>query len=77
MGRPALQCKFFGHIIDIDRALAIRDAALPEHRHSLFFECVECGNPLRPRIAGDKHIAHFVHINKNPECFFNDPPREF
>lgn len=73
----ALQCKFFGHIISIEKALAIRDGAMPAQQFALPFECVKCGKPVRPRIAGDKHVAHFVHIKNNPECCLPDPPREF
>jgi len=74
---PALQCKFFGHIISIDKALAIRGAAEPASRDSLRFECVKCGKRVGPRIAGDKHVAHFVHLRENPECSFVDPPRGY
>ncbi len=73
----ALQCKFFGHIISVDKALAIRDGATAEQKYSLLFECDKCGRPVRPRAAGDKHIAHFVHLNENPECGYTEPPREY
>lgn len=73
----ALQCKFFGHVITIDKALAIRDAAVAEQKKSLQFECVKCGNPVRPRVAGDKRVAHFVHLSENPQCVFTDPPLEY
>ncbi|GFO57484.1 hypothetical protein GMSM_44910 [Geomonas sp. Red276] len=73
----ALQCKFFGHLIDVEKALAIREAAQPEHRDSLRFECTKCGKRVRPRMAGDKHIAHFVHLADDPECYFTDPPLEY
>lgn len=73
----ALQCKFFGHIITIEKALAIRDGATPDQKNSLPFECDKCGKPVRPRMAGDKHVAHFVHIKKNPACFYTEAPREF
>lgn len=71
----AQQCKFFGHIITVDKALAIREAAAPEHKGSLHFECMKCGRPVRPRIAGDKWVAHFVHLAQSPECHFTEPPR--
>lgn len=73
----ASQCKFFGHVISIEKAIAIRDGAVPEQRHSLLFECIKCGKPVRPRVAGDKHVAHFVHIKANPDCSLPDPPTEF
>lgn len=73
----ALQCKFFGHIITVDKALAVRDGAVKEHKHSLLFECDKCGKPVRPRAAGDKHVAHFVHVRQNPECCYTEPPREY
>lgn len=73
----AKQCKFFGHIITIDKALSVRDGATPENRPSLHFECDKCGKPVRPRAAGDKHVAHFVHIKENPECLYTEPPREY
>jgi competence CoiA-like predicted nuclease len=74
---PSLQCKFYGHIINVDKALAVRDAAAPELKHSLPFECHVCGKPVRPRIAGDKHVAHFVHLQNSPECAYTDPPLEY
>ena len=73
----ALQCKFFGHLIDIEKALAVRDGATAENRHSLLFECDKCGKPVRPRAAGDKHVAHFVHIKQNPDCYYSEPPRVY
>ncbi|MBJ6801123.1 hypothetical protein [Geomonas propionica] len=73
----ALQCKFYGHIITVDKALAVRDGAEPQHRHDLLFECDKCGKPVRPRAAGDKHVAHFVHIRQNPECCYGEPQREY
>lgn len=73
----ALNCKFFGHIITVDKALAVRDGAVKEHRQSLLFECDKCGKPVRPRAAGDKHVAHFVHFKQNPECSYSEPPKEY
>ena len=73
----ALQCKFYGHIISIDKALAIRDGAAADQRFSLPFQCVRCGAPVRPRVAGDKHVAHFVHIKANPVCSVTETAREF
>ncbi len=73
----ALQCKFFGHIISVDKALAIREGATAEQKYSLLFECDKCGKPVRPRAAGDKHVAHFVHLKENPECGYAEPPREY
>lgn len=70
----ALQCKFFGHVITIDKALAIRDAAKTELKYDLPFECVKCGKPVRPRIAGDKWVAHFAHLNRDTDCVFTEPP---
>lgn len=73
----AAQCRFFGHIITVEKALSIREGATAENRYSLPFECEKCGKPVRPRMAGDKHVAHFVHIKANPECSLVDPPKEF
>lgn len=73
----AKQCKFFGHVITVEKALAIRDAAPVQDRKLLGFECVNCGNAVRPHNAGDKRGAHFVHLNRNPQCRFIDPPRDF
>lgn len=73
----ATQCRFFGHIITIEKALAVRDAATPGNKHKLLFECSKCGTPVRPHIGGDKCAAHFRHIHRNPECHFTDPPRDF
>lgn len=75
--KQALQCKFYGHLIDIEKALAIREAAQPELRNTLPFECAKCGKPVRPRIAGDKHVAHFVHLTENPDCSNSDPATEY
>jgi len=71
----ATQCKFFGHIITIEKALAVRNATLPKNRHTLHFECLQCGNAVRPHVAGDRCAAHFVHLVRNPECHFAEPAR--
>ena len=73
----ATQCKFFGHVISVEKALAVRKAALPAERRTLVFECLKCGKAVRPHVAGDRCKAHFVHINRNPECHFVDPPKEY
>ena len=73
----AHQCIFFGHVITIEKALAIRDATPAAQRRSLGFECLKCRKPVRPHNAGDKCAAHFVHVVRNPECQFIDPPRDF
>jgi len=73
----ANRCKFFGHIITVEKALAIRDAAPPESRKLLGFECIACGKAVRPHTAGDNCAAHFVHLSRNPQCQLNDPPRGF
>lgn len=73
----ATQCKFFGHFITVEKALAIRDATPAGKRKPLGFECAKCGKPVRPHNAGDKCAAHFVHISCNPECQFIDPPRDY
>ncbi|WP_456237431.1 DUF7830 domain-containing protein [Geomesophilobacter sediminis] len=73
----ALQCRFFGHIIDVEKALAVRAAALPKHRRDLRFECVKCGKPVGPRAAGERHSAHFVHLQANPDCPITDPRLDF
>ena len=71
----AKQCKFFGHFITVEKALAIRDATPIEKRKSLGFECVTCGKTVRPHNSGDRCAAHFVHLSRNPQCKFIDPPR--
>jgi hypothetical protein len=73
----ATQCRFFGHIITIEKALAIRSAATSDQKQGLGFECLMCGEPVRPRSAGDTSPAHFVHLSRNPRCQFTDPPREY
>lgn len=73
----ATQCKFFGHFITIEKALAIRDATPAEKRSSLGFECVRCGKAVRPHNAGDRCVAHFVHLSRNPQCQISDPPRDY
>lgn len=73
----ANQCKFFGHIITVEKALAVRNAAPPRERASLVFECLKCGNPVRPHSAGDRCAAHFVHLQRNPQCQFIDPPKDY
>ena len=72
----ATQCKFFGHFITVEKALAIKDAAPAKDRSSLHFECPKCGKAVRPYKAGDRCAAHFVHLNHNPQCQFIDPPRD-
>jgi ribosomal protein L44E len=73
----ATQCKFFGHVITIEKALAVKKAAPAKQRHTLVFECVKCGKAVRPYAAGDRCGAHFVHLSRNPQCQFIDPPRDY
>ena len=73
----ATQCKFFGHIITVEKALAVRKAASPEERRTLVFECIKCGKAVRPHLAGDRCKAHFVHYSRNPECLYIDPPKDY
>lgn len=73
----ANQCKFFGHFITVEKALAIRDATPAERRMSLEFECVACGKTVRPYNAGDSCAAHFKHLSRNPQCKLSDPPRPY
>jgi hypothetical protein len=73
----ATQCKFFGHIIKIEKALAIRNATPKANRGALAFACIKCGKLVRPHVAGDRCGAHFVHVTRNPQCQFTDPPRDF
>lgn len=73
----AMQCKFFGHIINIEKALAVRSSTPKANRGTLVFECIKCGQAVRPHVAGDRCGAHFVHIKRNPQCQFTDPPRNF
>ncbi len=72
----ATQCKFFGHFITVEKALAIRDSTPAERRKTLGFECIRCGKSVRPRNAGDRYAAHFVHLSRNPQCQFSDPPSD-
>lgn len=73
----ANQCKFFGHIITVEKALAIREAAPAAERKNLIFECLKCGKTVRPHTAGDRCAAHFVHVSRNPDCYYCDPPRDY
>jgi hypothetical protein len=38
---------------------------------------VKCGKAVRPYAAGDRCGAHFVHLSRNPQCQFIDPPRDY
>ncbi|MBV5339531.1 MAG: hypothetical protein J0665_08220 [Deltaproteobacteria bacterium] len=71
------QCKFFGHIITVEKALAVKKSASPEERRTLVFECIKCGKAVRPHVAGDRCKAHFVHCSRKPDCHFIDPPKDF
>ena len=73
----ATQCKFFGHVITVEKALAVRKAALPKDRSTLVFECIKCGKAVRPHVAGDRCVAHFVHLSRNPQCQFIDPSKDY
>lgn len=73
----ANQCKFFGHVITVEKALAIRDAVAAKERNSLVFECMKCGKPVRPHNAGDRCSAHFVHLTRNSLCHFTDLSRDY
>ena len=71
----ATQCKYFGHVITIEKALAIRAGTLPRYRGMIHFECLTCGCQVRPYAAGDKCRAHFSHVIRNNDCRYKDPQR--
>ncbi len=73
----ATQCKFFGHIITVEKALAVRNAAPAGSRNTLVFECIKCGKAVRPHVAGDRCAAHFVHLSRNPQCHIAEPARDY
>ena len=57
-------CKLNGKAIDIDTAIDMKDAAgtTPD------FRCDECNRPVRPHKSGGHVLAHFEHLERNPDC---------
>ncbi|MFZ2493475.1 MAG: hypothetical protein WA208_18505 [Thermoanaerobaculia bacterium] len=51
-------------IIDIEDALAVREAGLTTQ-----YRCVGCGQPVRAHKKGTTdQAAHFEHLARNPDC---------
>lgn len=71
----ANECYFNGQVILVDDALEIRDATTVGKRKLLGFECLECGQAVRPHKSGGNGAAHFEHLSRNPQCNLSDPFR--
>lgn len=71
----ANECNFTEKVISVENALEIRDATTAGKRKLLGFECMECGQPVRPHKAGGRAAAHFEHLSRNPQCNLSDPHR--
>ena len=71
----ANECNFNGKVISVENALEIRDATTAGKRKFLGFECLECGQAVRPHKSGGNGAAHFEHLIRNPQCALSDPFR--
>jgi hypothetical protein len=61
-------CILDGREIDVEKAIAIRDARLPRQPYPSF-RCRICGKSVRPHKEGSTgQRAHFEHHPANPDC---------
>ncbi len=75
--RPAVKCIYAGQTITIKEALLERKNTPKSNWNELPFQCVECGEPVRPHKKGTNGAkAHFEHNQRNEDCSLSDPPRK-
>lgn len=58
-------CILNGRPIGIDEAIDIKETGSVT---ATDFRCTECGHPVRPHKSGGHVAAHFVHLERNPDC---------
>jgi hypothetical protein len=64
----AMRCKLGRRLIDIHEALRLREDRRRGSRYPAF-ECVECGQPVRPHREGSTgQAAHFEHRERTKGC---------
>ncbi len=71
----ATDCNRNGDVVSIDMALQLRNARRTSPSQILDFQCIECGQTVRPHKAGAHGAAHFEHSARNPNCPLSDPAR--
>jgi hypothetical protein len=65
-------------IVNVKKALEIRDEGGVIHDSPTMFKCIECGRTVRPRAKGKAkknekgQKAHFAHLKRNPNCSLSD-----
>ena len=69
----AIRCRLNGEVIDVGRALALREQAAAARRARPDFRCVGCGERVRAHRTGTTgQEAHFEHLRGNPRCRLSD-----
>jgi hypothetical protein len=71
----ATDCELNGQVIDVDKALELRDQARASGQPGADFRCVECGEPVRPHNEGSQGSAHVEHHSRNASCGRSDLAR--
>ena len=59
-------------VVNVKKALEIRDEGGVIHDSPTMFKCVECGKTVRPHARGKGQKAHFAHLKRNPNCSLSD-----
>ena len=65
------ECFFEGGRITVDKAIGLRD----KNSKNIKFQCIECGERVRPHQKSKYAVAHFEHLSRNPKCTLSDPAR--
>jgi len=59
-------------VVNVKKALEIRDDGGVITDSRSLFKCVECGKTVRPYSKGKGQKAHFAHLKRNPDCSLSD-----
>jgi 5-methylcytosine-specific restriction protein A len=63
----AVDCLYQDKTITVDEALQIKKR-LAGNLPPGAFTCVGCGRPVNPHQLGGNAVAHFEHMERNPDC---------
>ena len=67
----AQSCLLNGKLVDVDKAIRLRDDGTGVR---IDFRCQECRNAVRPNKESSRTAAFFSHLATNPTCRLSEPP---
>ena len=69
------KCYVDEKLLNIDKAIDLRNSADNREVPRPDFRCIECGQPVRAHKSGGHAIAHFEHLERNPDCSLSHVPK--